>query len=291
MSCDSGLFVDRTRSDVLSCLRSNRISLKYSCMPTRISAPSIQSLKVEPLARGNILGHATAFVAQLATGRPWLVTNRHVVTGRNNETGECLDSKNAAIPDTIRVWFWAHGQSHQVPVDIPLYSNGGPDDGGIERWVEHPSYRNGADVVALPLPLPDDIELRPYVLGTSVAEYLIEPSDHVQVIGFPLSEPYSSPFAIWVAGFVASEPELNHRNAPYFLIDCRARKGQSGSPVILATGGHGSMKHKDERHFNVASIHLIGIYSGRLGNDTDLGMVWKEWLLSELLAFAQSLQT
>ena len=172
--------------------------------------------------------------------------------------------------------------------DIPLYVSGGPDDGGVARWIEHPSQK-GVDVVALPLNLSTDIDLKPYTIGTGIVEELIEPSDHVQVIGFPLSEENSPPFAIWVAGFVASEPELNHRNAPYFLIDCRARKGQSGSPVIVATGGHGPMKRKDERHFNVASIHLIGIYSGRLGNDTDLGMVWKEWLLSELLAFAQSL--
>ncbi len=206
-------------------------------MPTQISQPSVQSLKVEPLAHGNVLGHATAFVAKLADGPPYLMTNRHVVTGRNNETGECLDTKNAAIPDALRVWFWAHGLSHQVALDIPLYANGGPDDGGVEAWIEHPSYRQNADVVALPLQVQTEIALMPYTIGTNIAQDLIEPSDHVQVIGFPLSGVSSSPFAIWVAGFVASEPELNHRGAPYFLIDCRARKGQSGSPVIVATGG------------------------------------------------------
>ena len=47
------------------------------------------------------------------------------------------------------------------------------------------------------------------------------------------------------------------------------------------------MKRKDERHFNIASIHLFGLYSGRLGGDTDLGIVWKAWLLCELLEHAQ----
>lgn len=259
-------------------------------MPIQISGPSIQSLKVETLARGNVLAHATAFVAKLPAGQPYLLTNRHVVTGRNNETNECLDKTHAAIPDTLRVWFWSQNLSGLISQDIPLYVNGGPDDGGIARWIEHPSYKD-ADVVALPLSLPTEIELRPYTIGTGTTlQELIEPSDHVQVIGFPLSEENSSPFAIWVAGFVASEPDLNHRNAPYFLIDCRARKGQSGSPVIVATGGHGPMKRRDERHFNVASIHLLGIYSGRLGKDTDLGMVWKEWLLIELLVCAGSAQ-
>lgn len=257
-------------------------------MPIRISTPSFQSLKVEPLARGNPLAHATAVVVKLTGGQPHLLTNRHVVTGRDNSTGEILDKKSAALPDTLRVWFWAHGLSHQVMLDIPLYANGGPDDGGVATWIEHPSYTPTADVVALPLQISAEIELTPYVLGTTIIENLIEPSDRVQVIGFPLSAANSSPFGIWVAGFVASEPELNHLNAPYFLIDCRARKGQSGSPVIVTTGGHGPMMRRDERHFNVASIHLLGIYSGRLGGDTDLGMVWKAWLLRELLLYAQS---
>ena len=195
-------------------------------------------------------------------------------------------TKNESLPDTLRVWFWMHGLLGQVKLEIPLYAKGGPDDGGIPAWIEHPVYTN-ADVVALPLHVSTEIELRPYELGTSPAEDLIEPSGHVQVIGFPLSEANSSPYAIWVAGFVASEPELNHLNEPYFLIDCRARKGQSGSPVIVSTGGHGPMKRKDERHFNIASIHLLGLYSGRLGGDTDLGMVWKASLLCELLEHAQ----
>ena len=254
-------------------------------MPIRLSRPSVQSLKVAPLARGNVLAHATATIAKLPTGRPYLLTNRHVVTGRDNVSNKCLDA-NAAIPDTLRVWFWGHDISHRIALDIPLYINGGPDSGGAPTWIEHPSYST-ADVVALPLNVPEDVELMPYVLTNGVDENLIEPSDHVQVIGFPLSEENCSPFGIWVAGFVASEPELNHQNSPYFLIDCRARRGQSGSPVIVASGGHGLLKRKDERHFNVATIHLLGLYSGRLGSDTDLGIVWKAWLLCELLVHAQ----
>lgn len=256
-------------------------------MPIRLSRPSVQSLKVAPLALGNALAHATATIAKLTTGRPFLLTNRHVVTGRDNATGKCLDT-NAAVPDALRVWFWGRDLSHRIELDIPLYTNGGPDGGGVPTWIEHPYYST-ADVVALPLNVPDEVELMPYVLTNGTAENLIEPSDHVQVIGFPLSEENSSPFGIWVAGFVASEPELNHKNEPYFLIDCRARKGQSGSPVIVSTGGHGAMKSKDERHFNVATTHLLGIYSGRLGRDTDLGMVWKAWFLCELLVHAQYL--
>jgi hypothetical protein len=132
-------------------------------MPIRISRPSVQSLKVAPIARGNALAHATATIAKLPNGRPYLLTNRHVVTGRDIATGKCLDA-NAAVPDTLRVWFWGHDISHphRIEVDIPLYTNGGPDGGGLPTWIEHPSYST-ADVVALPLNVPDGVELMPYV--------------------------------------------------------------------------------------------------------------------------------
>lgn len=48
------------------------------------------------------LASGTAFFAG-AGKRVLLVTNKHNVLGRNIATGECLDKKNAAIPDTMSV--------------------------------------------------------------------------------------------------------------------------------------------------------------------------------------------
>lgn len=35
----------------------------------------------------------------------FLVTNRHVVTVKNNQTNQCLEEKNAAIPNKLKIWF------------------------------------------------------------------------------------------------------------------------------------------------------------------------------------------
>ena len=52
----------------------------------------------------------------------------------------------------------------------------------------------------------------------------------LQVIGYPYGQ-VGGPFPIWSKGFIASEPDLDIAGLPVFLIDCRSRPGQSGSPV------------------------------------------------------------
>lgn len=79
-------------------------------------------------------------------------------------------------------------------------------------------------------------------------------------------------------GNVASELQIDFNELPCFVIDARTRQGQSGSPVIyystsglqqmaggrtvLSAGGGPTQK-------------LLGVYSGRLNEESDLGMVWR----------------
>jgi len=58
-------------------------------------------------------------------------------------------------------------------------------------------------------------------------------------------------YPIWKAAHIASDVDA-HPDQKHFLIDCITRKGTSGSPVIVPNQ-EGS---------------LLGIYSGRLFNDT-----------------------
>ncbi|EJG0241771.1 serine protease, partial [Vibrio parahaemolyticus] len=77
---------------------------------------------------------------------------------------------------------------------------------------------------------------------------------------------------------------------PVFLIDCRTRQGQSGSPVIaFRTSGYRTIK--DNRisaslSGNVA-WEFLGIYSGRVNAQSDLGRVWHVSALEELLNAAE----
>lgn len=253
-------------------------------MSTLISIPSFRSLFIQIHANEREIGQATGFIAKLPrSSRRYLVTNRHVVTGRHEETKECLD-KNAALPDAITI---VHNSSagigYYVRERINLYSGGGPDDGGVPRWIEHPVQKS-ADVVVIPLEEGPD-RTHHYYNVVGLTEQLIEPGSAISIVGFPYGQ-RTGGFAIWSTGFVASEPQLNHHGEPMFLVDCRARKGQSGSPVITFTGGHGAFLKPGERNVNLGAIHLLGVYSGRLNDDSDLGRVWKSWLLEELIAAA-----
>lgn len=251
-------------------------------MSFRISQPSFQSLYIEMKVNGNVIANATAFVASSSAGVNFLVTNRHNVTGRHQETGRPL-STTAAIPDSLTVWHnSSSGLGEFVEVEIPLY------DGISPTWIELPTLLANADFVAIPLVDRDDITLYPY-RTEYFAHTHIEPGQAVNVVGFPFGERTGPSFAIWSTGFIASEPDIDHGGRPIFLIDCRSRSGQSGSPVIQSRNGGGLLTYQNGTEVVSSGEKLLGIYSGRINLESDIGIVWKTYAILELLDCASML--
>jgi hypothetical protein len=102
----------------------------------------------------------------------------------------------------------------------------------------------------------------------------------VQIIGFPYGldlVKYMDYCPLWTTGWIASEPNFDiyyHRKydeSPAFFVDCRTRRGQSGSPVIIADTKY---NHEPE---------LIGIYGGRINKESDIGIVWKARAIKDLI--------
>jgi hypothetical protein len=153
-------------------------------------------------------------------------------------------------------------------------------------WFEHPVRGKAVDVVVLPLSLHADIAFYPYEVN-ALSHNIIEPGSPIWAVGFPFDQRTGESFAVWSTGFVATEPQIDHGGQPLFLIDCRTRAGQSGSPVISLEGGHGAFLQRGDRNINHGKIHLLGTYSGRIHKESDLGRVWKSYLLSETLIHAQ----
>lgn len=242
-----------------------------------IAEPSVKSLFVQMQFNGQLLATGTAFVVDTTKG-PVLITNRHNVTGRHPETGKPL-SETGGVPNEILI---LHNRRNRLGKWIarlePLY------DGETPRWTEHPSLGPKADFVALPLTQLDDVHIYPYDPSNPGPDMYIGPSDALSVVGFPFGIRAGGSLAVWATGSMASEPDIDFRDLPVFLIDCRSRQGQSGSPVIAyRSGGMVTMAKGGSALFGGSVYRFLGIYSGRINPQSDLGMVWKASAIGELV--------
>lgn len=217
-----------------------------------------------------------------------LVTNRHNVTGRHQETGKCL-SATLGVPDNIIIYFHHSGNEvgNWIKVRLPLYR-----DDGSPFWIEHPDLGEKADIVALNLKWGSDVLKIPYYLKLNLDRVgmVVSPAEPLSVIGFPFGMSTSGKLPIWATGFLAQELTLITKENPVFLIDCRTRQGQSGSPVIaFRTSGHRTMtdgRISASLSGNTA-WEFLGIYSGRVNAQSDLGKVWHVSALEKLLNAAE----
>lgn len=240
---------------------------------------SIQSLYIEMYFRDQKLSSGTGFVTYSPIG-PVLITNRHNVTGRHQETGNPL-SKTGGLPDRLMIWHNGENVGEWTPVEEMLI-----DDEGSALWFEHPTFGARADFVALPLTAGHDrVRLYLYDLAPPERPLKLGPADTVSIVGFPFGLSASGRFAIWVTGFVASEPSIHFQDLPVFLVDCRSRPGQSGSPVIISRSGGPFVFEDGATGLGVGRLtQLLGIYSGRIHPDSDVGMVWHRRAVYDLVA-------
>ena len=233
-----------------------------------IALPSVQSLLIEVRAKGNALSVGTAFVVDSKKG-PALVTNWHNLAGRRPDTKQVM-SPTGALPDEITI---IHNRVNAlgtwIPVTEPLFANGKP------RWAEHPTHAEKVDVVALPLTNTTDVQLYPHDL-TGSPKIRVGPAEPVSVIGFPFGIQAGGSLAVWATRFLASEPDIDFRDLPLMLVDCRTREGQSGSAVIAyRAGGAVSMEDGSTAILSGPVQRFLGCYSGRINKESDLGLVWK----------------
>ena len=243
-----------------------------------ISIPSVMSLYIEMFFNETFLASGTGFVCKGKSGNAYLITNRHNVTGRHQETGQCLDKKTRAIPNFLKITHNKIGPLGQTIVTKePLY-----DLNDSPLWVEHVHLASKADFVALPLTQLNQVNLIFYELEKQ-PDIKIRVADVISVVGFPFGKKVEGT-AVWATGFVASEPDINYENLPVFLIDCRSRKGQSGSAVIAQRndGIYSDSRGNQTISGNVVT-KFLGIYSGRINDESDLGVVWKSTAINELL--------
>lgn len=256
-------------------------------------------LVVDKNAPENLLrvSNATGFVYK-KNDKMYLITNLHVVSGRDINTGKVLDSM-ARIPEVIRTVSSLYNVKTGfiqkcVELTISLY-----DKDGNPNWFIHPKYKHGVDIAVMPI----NFENPPNLFAINDVESVsaaISVADDVFVIGYPLAlgTNETQDFPIWKRASIASEPNINYfadgRGA--FIVDGTTREGMSGSPVFFYNNFSQTNLQDGGVCFNMSPQRLfcfLGVYSGRLygassntednKKDSFLGLVWKKELIDEII--------
>jgi hypothetical protein len=176
---------------------------------------------------------------------------------------------------------------------LPLYEEEPDEDGNpIPRWAEHPEMGSKMDVGALKVKIPKgDLLYLPWESGASNVNYSdskLWVTQKTSIVGYPYGLNNNN-LPIWVTGTIASEPEFLYRanddeQLPLFLVDARTREGQSGSPVLLFRHP-GEVIAKQDLSVGIVGgtqSKLLGVYTGRIRRDSDLGVVWRIGTVEEI---------
>jgi hypothetical protein len=268
----------RNRHDAIHAARSGSDYLGLG-----IDAFSSAALFVVPKFNDTPLGTATGFLWYTRERKHFLVTNWHVLSGRNQENGVCTHSQGG-IPNSVTVYFQKIdvNQGH-IEVSIPLLN------GESRNWIEHPQLGQSVDIAAIEVDVPRMEEANYLAINALPEVALKQRVGHpVFIIGFPFGLQHVG-FPVWKKGSFATEPVLSQLSDTYMLVDSASRPGMSGAPVIqrahgaieLENGSYGRIEKGD------GACKLVGVYSGRCHtndpNDAQLGRVWPIRFVREML--------
>lgn len=232
---------------------------------------------------------ATGFFYRHA-GRLYLITNWHVLAGRNANDGSLMEG---GVPTSIEIalllrvtlggswlaWTWK---------TYPLLT-----DDGSATWLQHHYHRRAIDAAALSVEDPgSDYALFPINEVKETPDLYAGIGQECFVVGFPLGVFKNSCLPIWKRATIASEPDISIEGKRCFLVDTLTKEGMSGSPVV-ARSDHSYFSSPDGGRTATTMIgangrRFLGVYSGRFGvngaDEARLGMVWSGLIIPQLIA-------
>jgi hypothetical protein len=245
-----------------------------------IDAFSLTTVPIQQFANGQPMKSATGFVWKDGN-QHYLITNWHVVTGRNAATGEL---ETQARPEMLRALFNIRvGDFGKQQYDITIR-----DQNHHPLWLVYPSRGRSVDIVAIPLPMTGTEPMMDmYPINTLLSKTLkIKIGMDVFILGYPFgAEPPA--FPVWKRGSIASVPDLVMMTTGYYLVDTASRPGMSGAPVILRSWTNDFAEGSIRAINDEPATNLIGVYSGRLHADkseAQIGMVWHHSYIHNIIA-------
>lgn len=184
-------------------LNINRTSTDVKFYGRKIRYQSLVPVQIEVFAGHNSLGNATGFFID-NEGSNVLVTNWHVLAGRNTETGQPLH-KSGAIPDTINIKIHSQAasksdenQAQFVIAKIKIVE----DD--KSKWLAHPEGQKVdiglVRVSSLP---PETLVAHANSIEARSSDFGV--GEDVFILGFPEGFPLRGELPIWKRGTIAAE--------------------------------------------------------------------------------------
>jgi hypothetical protein len=263
------------------------------------SSLSFTTTPVELLSldgKDHVKKHASGFFWRHA-GIDFVITNWHVVSGRNPFTGELLDSKTGFVPQKIKVHGWAIATPQGK---VSLKRTGWTADLGEEgaRAFANPPIIDGCvvDIAAIPLPARFPMDRAPDISHTSPFATL-EPrlnlfkqdriasqaGDDCVILGYPLKNYTGLYLPIWKRGALATESNMPVDGLPAFLIDAATSPAMSGSPIFRRAVAGAAFDKQTKIVSEVRGFEFVGVYAGRL-MDAELNAinVGYGWLASQV---------
>ncbi|MDU8942812.1 trypsin-like peptidase domain-containing protein [Ovoidimarina sediminis] len=230
--------------------------------------------------------------------RCWfLVTNFHCLSGMDLDGGQI----GSFFPNFVDIEFRFSTPSERegfVLISSCKFRyrllDGGENANFFHLASEAESNLRG-DLAILPIKMPDQV---PDVGGSRIhrdhnafgfldSQPHINVTDECFVVGYPRGMRGDGRVPIWKRASIASEPNNTYAGDNKFLLDTATREGMSGSPVILRKGTYKVLTEVPSRVELEHEDYLMGVYSGRIGEDelgVQLGCVWPVDLLRYLLA-------
>lgn len=247
------------------------------------------------------VGHATGFFWSRGEN-VFLITNWHVVSGRNPFTLEVI-SERGYIPERIAF----HGQLAKIENENIRFTR--PEwilhfNDGMKDLLSKPPMPHGivTDIFAIPIekriitrnkefemPGGRIVNISPIMNDQSFEKIQTMSGDDCFVVGYPLSNYEGLMYPIWRSGSIASETLLGLGEVPAFLVDATATPAMSGSPVLRKCNSF--VVQNQDRGFieQISHYEMIGVYAGRLSSKdlerTNLGYVWYKTLIDDVIDY------
>jgi hypothetical protein len=226
-----------------------------------------------------------------------LVTNWHVVSGRNVFTKELL-SQLAFIPERVRFYGMActmdgpHVLFHRRPWVITL-------DDQARDLISRPPKVDGAEVDIWSFPIAPVLDKDPARTGFRGAQGVSSfVNDHVMnnvatragddcyVLGYPLANSAGLMPPVWKRASIASDSNIPVDQRPMFLVDGGTAASMSGSPVFRRVSSGFIQDTKTGVLTENLNFAFLGVYAGRLQSAelaaTGIGYAWYGSLIGKV---------